>query len=174
MLLACIALLPMLKTDGLAPRTPSPNTPEAITGQQIYDANFDAGGGAPAQILVDTGHADAVIAAAKQVDGINGDEVCVEVDFGKVAALIKERWHRPPLSGNGACAPQQIPGEPGQRADAGGRPAHEQLRLGRRRTTRSSAPRSALDGVDGATHYVGGQTAATPGRARQRRGPTAT
>jgi RND superfamily putative drug exporter len=59
-LVACLIGIVTLKTDGLPTEKGFTNKPEAITGQQIYNKNFDKGAGAPAVILTAADKADAV------------------------------------------------------------------------------------------------------------------
>lgn len=86
----CVIGILGLKTDGLSTQDGFTTTPDAIVGQRIYDANFSKGAGAPAQILAKAARVDDVIAAAKKVDGIDPQQVCVAVDYAKVAELIKK------------------------------------------------------------------------------------
>ena len=69
LLICCSALIPGLKTDGLTDHRGFTNKPDAVIGQQIYDAKFDPGAGAPAVIITNAGKVDAVIAAASKVPG---------------------------------------------------------------------------------------------------------
>jgi RND superfamily putative drug exporter len=86
-LLVCVAGIVTLKTDGLPTEKGFTNTPDAITGQHIYDANFPRGAGAPAVILASADKADAVIAAVKQVAGVaDSPAVCIRLDYAKAAA----------------------------------------------------------------------------------------
>ncbi len=42
MLIACVLAITGLKTDGLSTIDGFTNKPDAVTGQHIYDANFEA------------------------------------------------------------------------------------------------------------------------------------
>src|SRR4051812_24875454 len=53
LLLACVALLPTLKVEGLSITDSLTNSPDAVVGQQIFDEKFPQGEGAPAVIAVD-------------------------------------------------------------------------------------------------------------------------
>ncbi|MFN2561862.1 MAG: MMPL family transporter [Jatrophihabitans sp.] len=87
-LLACVAGIFTLKTAGLSTEKGFTNTPEAITGQHIYNEHFNKGAGAPAVILTATDKAEAVAAKAAQVKGIDPDQVCIATDFGQVAKVL--------------------------------------------------------------------------------------
>ncbi len=91
-LIACVIGIFTLKADGLSTEKGFTNTPDAITGQHLYDANFAKGAGAPAAILTTADTAPAVIAAVKQVPGVakTADAVCVRLDYAKVANYLKE------------------------------------------------------------------------------------
>jgi len=91
-----------LQTDGLTATENFTNEPAAIRGQELYDANFDQGAGAPAVITANASSADAVIAAAGGVEGVRQGpgSVCVQVDIGKVKALLQN---------SGGATPQQLP-----------------------------------------------------------------
>ncbi|MGN6607872.1 MAG: MMPL family transporter [Jatrophihabitans sp.] len=110
-LLACVALITTLKTDGLPTEKGFTNKPEAIKGQEIYNAAFpqSRGAGAPAVILADASAADAVIAKVKTVDGVASGPtaVCPAIDFGKLAQLIKQN---PQAAGQAfsSCPPQAL------------------------------------------------------------------
>jgi RND superfamily putative drug exporter len=82
-----------LKTQGLSTLDAFTNTPDAVTGQHIYDAAFPSakGAGAPANILYNADKTDEIIAAVKPLDGVvqapNG--VCVQTDYAKLAQAVK-------------------------------------------------------------------------------------
>ncbi|WP_137723019.1 MMPL family transporter [Prescottella subtropica] len=90
-----------LQTDGLTATENFTNTPDAVRGQALYDANFDPGAGAPAVVTTNAAAVDAVIAAASGVEGVRQGpgSVCVQTDFEKVKALLQK-------SGG---VPQQLP-----------------------------------------------------------------
>jgi RND superfamily putative drug exporter len=110
-LIACVIGIFTLKADGLSTEKGFTNTPDAITGQHIYDANFDRGAGAPAAILTNADKAPAVIAAVKQVPGVaqTADAVCVRLDYAKAAAFLKAN---PGVAGqantNHGCPPASL------------------------------------------------------------------
>jgi RND superfamily putative drug exporter len=85
-LLICLSGLGMLKTNGLTSAQSFTNTPDAVKGQQLYDAQFDKGAGAPAVITTNADKVNDVIAAASKVPGISdkAGAVCVQVDFSKL------------------------------------------------------------------------------------------
>ncbi len=112
LLIACIALITGLKTDGLPTQKGFTTHPDVLTGQKIYDANYGAGNGAPAQILTNASAVPAVTAAAAKVPGIVPDQICVETDFAKVAAAAKASGGPPAFILNDQCAPTQFQIQP--------------------------------------------------------------
>ncbi len=88
-LLLCLIGLGSLQTTGLSTAQSFTNTPDAVRGQQLYDAQFDPGVGAPAVVVTDVEQQAAVIDAARSVAGVadRADAVCVQLDYGKIAAL---------------------------------------------------------------------------------------
>jgi RND superfamily putative drug exporter len=92
-LVACALAISGLKTGGLSNIDSFTNTPDAVTGQHVYDKQFPSnkGAGAPADILVNATKAPDVINAVRGLDGISTapNAVCVETDFAKVAAAVK-------------------------------------------------------------------------------------
>ncbi|HZC69645.1 MAG TPA: MMPL family transporter [Jatrophihabitans sp.] len=90
-LIICVIGVFTLKTDGLPTEKGFTNTPDAITGQQIYDANFAKGAGAPAVILANVDEAPQVIERVRQVPGVAStpDAVCVRLDYQKAAAYVQ-------------------------------------------------------------------------------------
>ncbi len=62
--------------------------PDAVVGQQIYDANFPQGAGAPVQIVADTAAVPSVISVVSRIPGVATapGSVCVEADYARVAA----------------------------------------------------------------------------------------
>jgi len=59
-----------LKSSGLNNTQSFTTKPAAITGQHLYDDNFNVGVGAPAQIITDGSATPQIIAAVKKVDGV--------------------------------------------------------------------------------------------------------
>ncbi|WP_205752066.1 MMPL family transporter [Cryptosporangium phraense] len=112
-LLICLLGLTALKTDGLTTSEGFTSKPDAVVGQELYDANFDKGAGAPAVIVANAGSADAVIAAASKVDGVSREPgaVCVQPDYAKLAEAAKSAPAAPAQPSDGAaagCVPPQL------------------------------------------------------------------
>ncbi|WP_137872238.1 MMPL family transporter [Rhodococcus sp. Q] len=80
-----------LHTSGLTSAENFTNTPDAVSGQQIYDTHFDPGTGAPAVIVTNADQVDAVMAAAAATPGVSTapGSVCLQVDYAKLAELAK-------------------------------------------------------------------------------------
>jgi len=108
-LLACLTGLGTLKTNGLTTEQGFTNKPDAVTGQQLYDAKFDKGVGAPAVITTSAAQADQVIAAARQVPGVSTrpGAVCVQVDYRKLAS-----GSGAPTGGADGCPPASLQVQP--------------------------------------------------------------
>jgi RND superfamily putative drug exporter len=108
LLVVCASGIFTLKTAGLTTADSFTNTPDALVGQRIYDANFNKGAGAPVVVLTNVGKADEVIAAVKQVRGVDpaAGGVCVAIDYQKAAAYLREHPGAAALA-DGACAPPQ-------------------------------------------------------------------
>jgi putative drug exporter of the RND superfamily len=160
-LIVCVIGVFTLKTDGLPTEKGFTNTPDAITGQKIYDANFDKGAGAPAVILTSADKAQAVIDRVSQVDGVaqTPGAVCVRLDYQKAAAYLKTH---PQLAQQAAgahpCPPAFL-----QVTPVDGRTLVEATLTS---TYDSHAAydtvkriRSAVDDIGGADALVGGQSA---------------
>jgi len=159
----CLVGLGSLKTNGLTTQQGFTNTPEAVTGQKLYDAKFDKGTGAPAQITANADKADQVIAAAKQVKGISSSPgaVCVQIDYTKAqAASGGSSGASQSGSGQAGCPPAQL-----QVAPVDGR-----LLINADLTDSYDSKaayatikrlRDAVHAVPGAAARVGGQSAAT-------------
>jgi putative drug exporter of the RND superfamily len=113
-LVACAAAITGLKTDGLSTLDSFTNTPEAVVGQHLYDKAFPSakGAGAPADILVDAGKADEVIAAVRQVPGVVPSQVCVQVDYAKLASALKRAHGSAAAIGSAGCPPPQLQVQP--------------------------------------------------------------
>ena len=108
-LVACVAAIATLKTDGLSTEKGFTNTPEALTGQKIYNAHFSKGAGAPAVILTPADKVDQVVAAVKSVKGVDSkpDSVCPAVDYQKASAFLKQNPQLANQIGSG-CAPESL------------------------------------------------------------------
>jgi RND superfamily putative drug exporter len=162
LLIVCVAGVFTLRASGLSTEKGFTNTPDALTGQKIYNANFAKGAGAPAVILTEQGTVDAVIAAAKNVDGVDrsADGVCVAIDYQKVAAFLKQNPGASALANTDhGCAPAALQVTP-----------HDGKTLVNATLTSSYDSnaayqtigdlRKAVDKVPGAHALVGGQSAA--------------
>jgi RND superfamily putative drug exporter len=114
-LTACTVAITGLKTGGLSTIQGFTNTPDAVTGQHIYDKSFPQakGAGAPANILVNADKAQAVISAVRGVDGVSKETngVCIETDFSKLAAAIKSNPSAVSALRTG-CAPPSLQVQP--------------------------------------------------------------
>jgi RND superfamily putative drug exporter len=161
-LLAFVALLPGLRTSGLAITDSFTNTPDALVGQRIYDAKFDQGAGTPAVITANASQRDAVIAAAGKVKGVSTGPgaVCVQPDYAKLAAAVKAgaSGGSGPQVGPNGCLPDSLTVAPinGRTvinaqltASYDSQPAYDAIK----------ALRTAVHGVPGADALVGGQAA---------------
>ncbi len=162
-LIACVIAIAGLKTDGLSTIDGFTNKPDVITGQHLYNANFNQGAGAPAIILTNADKADDVIAAVKQVPGVDKspNAVCVQIDYAKLAALLKQSGGSgTPASGASAsCPPQQL-----QVSPIGGKTLVDATLTSSFDTSAAYQTikdiRAAVDKVPGADALVGGQSAA--------------
>jgi putative drug exporter of the RND superfamily len=159
-LLACVAAVGGLRTGGLSITDSFTTTPDALSGQRIFDANFNQGSGAPAVIIANADKADAVIAAASRVPGVDTKpgSVCVEVDYAKAAQLAAAGGQ--PRGGGAAtgCPPAAVQVQP-----VNGRIAVDANIVYRYDTPEANrtikAVRAAVHGIPGADALVGGQTA---------------
>jgi RND superfamily putative drug exporter len=111
LVLCCLAIIG-LKTEGLSITDSFTNKPDAVTGQQIYDANFARGAGAPAVILTNADRVDEVIAAASKVPGVDTSQgVCVQPDYAKLAAAFA-RGGPGAVPVSGGCVPAAFQVQP--------------------------------------------------------------
>jgi putative drug exporter of the RND superfamily len=158
-LVACLIGIVTLKTDGLPTEKGFTNKPEAITGQQIYNKNFDKGAGAPAVILTAADKADAVKRAVAGVKGVVPDQVCVATDFQAVAQAVKANPQAAAsiFDGSGCAADgYQVKPQNGKTlVNATLTSAYDTSAA----YDTVKRIRSAVDGVDGADALVGGQSA---------------
>jgi RND superfamily putative drug exporter len=158
-LVVCAFGLTQLRASGLGVTDSFTNTPDAVTGQQIFDANFDAGAGAPVDITTKTESAAAVIAAVQKVPGVaqTPGSVCIQVDYVKLAALIKASGATP-TSVPAACAPPAL-----QVAPVDGRIIINANIVYRYDTTQANHTvikiRKVVHAIPGAAALVGGSTA---------------
>jgi putative drug exporter of the RND superfamily len=162
-LLICLAGIAGLKTDGLTVTQSFTTKPDAVKGQATFDKAFDNGAGAPAQIIASVAKADEVIAAAKQVSGVDTSDggICIATDYTKVADLIKSNGGTiPPGTNTTGCAP-----EIAQVSPVNGRILIDANLTSRYDTSQAAdtviALRKVVHAIDGADAKVGGQTAAT-------------
>jgi len=153
-LVACLIGIVTLKTGGLPTEKGFTNKPEAITGQEIYNANFSKGAGAPAVILTPVDKVDQVIAAVKKVKGIDTGPaaVCPAVDFQKAAAFLKQNPGAASQIGSG-CAPPSLQQQP-----QGGK------KIVNATLTSSYDSQAAYDTVVRIRHAVGGYGALVGGQ----------
>jgi RND superfamily putative drug exporter len=101
----CLLGVTSLKTNGMTTAQGFTNKPDAVKGQQIYDAKFhDPGAGVPAVITANADKANEVIAAAAKVPGVASapGSVCVQIDYTKVTGAGTG------IAGNSGCAPAAI------------------------------------------------------------------
>lgn len=157
LLIICTIGLATLRTGGLSTVQGFTNKPDAVVGQNLYDAAFpsDKGGGAPANILASADKVDAVIAAVKKVDGVDASQVCVETDFGKISSATPAELAQFKRTGCAPAALQVTPHDGKLLIDATLTSSYD-----------SSAAyatvdrlRAAVGGIDGADALVGGSSA---------------
>jgi RND superfamily putative drug exporter len=161
-LIACVIGIFTLKTSGLTTEKGFTNKPDAITGQQIYDAHFNKGAGAPAVILARAATTDQVIAAARQVKGIDlsADGVCVAIDYQKAAAFLKQNpGAAAQANTNHGCAPTALQVTPRNGKTLINATLTSSYDSGAAYQTIRDL-RKAVDKVAGADALVGGQSAA--------------
>ena len=157
LVLFCLAIIG-LKTEGLSITDSFTNKPDAVTGQQIYDANFAQGAGAPAVILTNADKFDEVIAAASKVPGVDTSQgVCVQPDYAKLAAAFA-RGGPSAVPVSGGCVPAAFQVQP-----IGGKTLVNATLKYSYDTTQAYDTirklRSAVSHIDGADALVGGQSA---------------
>ncbi|MCX5045031.1 MMPL family transporter [Aldersonia sp. NBC_00410] len=104
----------MLDTSGLTSMESFTNEPEAIVGQQLYDANFDRGAGAPAVIVTNAAAVDDVVRVAEGDPGVSNSagSVCIQPDIAKLADLAKQFGGAPPEGSAPGCLPPQLQVQP--------------------------------------------------------------
>jgi len=164
LLLLCLLGIGSLKTSGLSVAQGFTNTPEAVVGQQIYDAKFDRGVGAPAVIATNAAAAEQVIAVAAKVPGVatTPGSVCLQLDYSKLAALKASQPAGAPPAGAQpvGCPPASLTS----------RPINGKTVISAVLTDSYDSPaaadtitrlRTAVHAVPGADAQVGGQSAAT-------------
>jgi RND superfamily putative drug exporter len=81
----CLIGLTSLKTNGLSQTEGFTNKPVAVNGQELYNAKFDQGQGAPAVITTNVAASQQVIDAVSKVPGVESKpgSVCVQADYSK-------------------------------------------------------------------------------------------
>ena len=96
-----------LKSGGLPISRGFTNRPDAVVGQEIYDAHFAKGSGAPAQITARVSSVPSVIATVSRVPGVSTapGSVCVEPDYAKISRLYKSG---PSGRLRAGCPPRQL------------------------------------------------------------------
>lgn len=99
-----------LHTHGLTSTENFTSKPDAVAGQELFDAKFPKGAGAPAVITTNAAAADQVIAAASRVEGVATEpgSVCLQVDYQKVKALIGGTPGGPGLVPPPGCPPKLV------------------------------------------------------------------
>ncbi|HEY5858156.1 MAG TPA: MMPL family transporter [Aldersonia sp.] len=105
----------MLDTDGLTAQESFTNRPDAVVGQELYDARFDPGAGAPAVIIANTAALNEVVMTAEQTEGVASEPgaVCVQPDIAKLAALAQQLGSAASSgSGGVGCVPEQLRVQP--------------------------------------------------------------
>lgn len=163
LLLLCLIGIGGLKTSGLTIAQGFTNTPDAVLGQNIYDAKFDKGVGAPAVIAVNASQVSQAIAVVQHVPGVQSTagSVCVQVDYAKLAALRASVGSGgAPAGATAGCAPAALQVQPidgrtiinAVLADSyDSKAAYDTI----------ARLRTAVHAVPGADALVGGQSAAT-------------
>jgi RND superfamily putative drug exporter len=163
LLIMCVIGVFTLKTDGLPTEKGFTNKPDAIVGQEIYDANFPAqkGAGAPAVILTNADRANQVIAAVRHVPGVakSPDAVCVRLDYQKASAYLKAHPGAAALAnGPHACPPPFL-----QVSPVDGKTLVEATLTSSYDSDAAydtvKRIRAAVDGINGADALVGGASA---------------
>ena len=165
LLLLCLIGIGSLKTNGITATQQFTSNPEAAQGQNLYNAKFDQGVGAPAVIVTNAAAVDEVIKAASAVPGVDTrpGSVCVQIDYAKAAALRAASGGSGGSAGGGqpqsGCAPPAL-----QVTPIDGRTVVN-ANLADAYDSQAAADtlerlRAAVHAVPGADALVGGQTAA--------------
>ena len=150
----CVVGIAGLRSGGLTNTQAFTNTPDALTGQKIFDSHFGAGEGAPAVITASADKADAVMSAVAKVPGVvpGAGAVCIGPDYGKMQAGTK-----PSVDANGCVEPQLQPHDGRVLINA---QITDRYDTAAARDTIQRV-RATVAGIDGADARVGGQTAVT-------------
>ncbi|MDQ1732067.1 MAG: putative drug exporter of the superfamily [Pseudonocardiales bacterium] len=158
-LLLCLIGIASLDTSGLTSAQQFTTKPDAVAGQEIYDAKFDRGAGAPAVITANVAQADEVIAAAEKVSGVSAKPgaVCVQLDYAKLPATAQ--------SGGGEAAQPGCPPARLQVAPVAGRTMINAILADSYDSPAAydtiKRLRAAVHAIAGADARVGGNSAAT-------------
>ncbi|GAA4473921.1 efflux RND transporter permease subunit [Rhodococcus olei] len=151
-----------LDTSGLTSSENFTNTPDAVTGQQIYDEHFDPGTGAPAVIVTNADQVDAVMAAAAATPGVSTapGSVCLQIDYAKLAQLAKLGMGAGATTAPAGCPPPALTVQP-----IDGRTVVNAVLADQYDSPEALATigrlRDAVHAVPGADALVGGNSAAT-------------
>ena len=149
-----------LKTNGLSTAQGFTNKPDAVVGQELYDAKFPQGVGAPAVIAVNASAAAQVISTVSAVPGVATapGSVCVQVDYAKLATFAGQIGQR--FAAAAGCPPAQL-----QLTPIGGRTIVDATLADSYDSPAAFATiariRAAVHALPGAGALVGGQSAAT-------------
>ncbi len=160
-LIVCVFGLTQLRASGLSTVDGFTTKPDAVVGQKIFDAKFDAGVGVPIVITTNVAQVEQVIATVSKVPGVSQTpgSVCVQVDYEKLAALIKASG----ASAASATVPSQCAPPALQVSPVDGRTIVNAAINYRYDTPQASRAvvdvRRAVHAIAGAQAQVGGQTA---------------
>jgi putative drug exporter of the RND superfamily len=159
-LIICVFGLTQLRASGLSTVDGFTTTPDAVTGQKIFDSKFDAGVGVPIVVITNVAATDQVIAALHKVPGVSQTpgSVCVQPDYTKLGALIKANPTAAASTSTAQCAPPAL-----QVAPVNNRTIVNAAINFRYDTPQANAAviaaRKAVHAIPGADALVGGQTA---------------
>ncbi|MEO8749789.1 MAG: MMPL family transporter [Allobranchiibius sp.] len=159
LLLLCLSGIGSLQTNGLTVAQGFTGKPDAVVGQELYDAKFDKGTGAPAVITTNAAAAEQVLAAVRAVPGVDSasGSVCVQTDYAKLAAVAKQGGVAAPSPG---CPPPTLQVTPiDGRTVVSATLADSYDSPQALRTVENL--RTAVHGISGADALVGGSSAAT-------------
>jgi RND superfamily putative drug exporter len=166
-LLASVALgicaigIGSLKANDLPISEGFTNHPDAVIGQNIYDAHFARGTGAPAEITTNAGAAAQVIDTVSHIRGVSRapGSVCVAPDYAKLAAFRADS-HLAIVGAAADCPPRRLSVSP-----VNGRLLVDATLTSSYDTIEASQTivriRSAVHAIAGARALVGGQAATT-------------
>ena len=113
-----------LRSDGLNNTQSFTTKPDAIVGQQLYDANFNVGVGAPAQIITSAASTSQVLAAVQRVKGVADVHVAgAKDDRTLVLADLTARYDTSAATQTVKDIRSAVRGVPGAQAIVGGQTA---------------------------------------------------